>query len=143
MEFGGEKTLLGPEIDNPFGFCYMSLSKEGDGRRGHLSVAIGRVYMFKIEGYIRGVEKICKDLRVKRLDLVGSAERDDFQPGRSDIDVLVEFEGLEKLFDRYFELKMRLEAQLGSQVDVIQEGAVKNPYIRRSLNRGKVRIYGS
>ncbi len=108
-----------------------------------LTVAIGRVYMFRIEEYIRGVEKICKDLRVKRLDLVGSAARNDFQPGRSDIDVLVEFEGLEKLFDRYFELKMRLEEQLESQVDVIQEGAVKNPYIRRILNRDKVRIYGS
>ena len=99
--------------------------------------------MFKIEEHIRGVEKICMDLRVKRLDLVGSAAREDFQPGRSDIDVLVEFEGLEKLFDRYFELKTRLEQQLGSQVDVIQEGAVKNPYIRKSLNRNRVRIYGS
>jgi hypothetical protein len=103
----------------------------------------GCVYMFKIEEHIRGVEKICMDLRVKRLDLVGSAAREDFQPGRSDIDVLVEFEGLEKLFDRYFELKTRLEQQLGSQVDVIQEGAVKNPYIRKSLNRNRVRIYGS
>ena len=108
-----------------------------------MSVTIGRVHMIKIEECIRGVEKICKDLRVKHLDLVGSSARDDFQPGRSDVDVLVEFEGLEKLFDRYFELKMRLEEQLGSQVDVIQEGAVKNPYIRRSLNRDKVRIYGS
>jgi predicted nucleotidyltransferase len=99
--------------------------------------------MFKLEEHINSVKKICKDLRVKRLDLVGSAARDDFQPGRSDIDVLVEFEGLEKLFDRYFELKTRLEQQLGSQVDVIQEGAVKNPYVRRSLNRNRVRIYGS
>ncbi len=99
--------------------------------------------MLKIEEHIRGVEQACKDLRVKRLDLVGSAARDDFQPGRSDIDVLVEFEGVEKLFDRYFDLKTRLEQQFGSQVDVIQEGAVKNPYIRRSLNRSRVRIYGS
>lgn len=106
-------------------------------------VAIGRIHMLKIEEYKRSIERICRDLRVKHLDLVGSAARDDFQPGRSDIDMLVEFEGLEKLFDRYFELKARLEEQLGSQVDIIQEGAVKNPYIRRSLDRDKVRIYGS
>jgi len=99
--------------------------------------------MFKVEGYKQVIEKICRDLRVKRLDLVGSASRDDFQSERSDIDVLVEFDGLDRLFDRYFELKIRLEEQLGRQVDVIQESAVKNPYVRRSLNRDKVRIYGS
>ena len=99
--------------------------------------------MFKIEDYEQAIEKICKDLRVKRLDLVGSASRDDFQSKRSDIDVLVEFDGLDGRFDRYFELKIRLEEQLGRQVDVIQESAVKNPYVRGGLNRDKVRIYGS
>jgi predicted nucleotidyltransferase len=99
--------------------------------------------MFKVEGYKQVIEKICRDLRVKRLDLVGSASRDDFQSEQSDIDVLVEFDGLDRLFDRYFELKIRLEEQLGRQVDVIQDSAVKNPYVRRSLNRDRVRIYGS
>jgi len=55
----------------------------------------------------------------------------------------VEFNDLDKLFDRYFELKMRLEKQLGRRVDIIQDSAVKNPYVRESLNRDKVRIYGS
>jgi predicted nucleotidyltransferase len=90
--------------------------------------------MFKIEVYKQAIE---------HLDLVGSASRDDFQPEKSDIDLLVEFDGLDKLFDRYFELQMKLEEQLGRQVDVIQESAVKNPYVRKSLNRNKVRIYGS
>ncbi|MDO8140388.1 MAG: nucleotidyltransferase domain-containing protein, partial [Candidatus Brocadiales bacterium] len=99
--------------------------------------------MLKIEDHKQVIEKICSNLRVKRLDLVGSASRNDFQPGRSDIDVLVEFDGYDRLFDRYFELKTQLEEQLGTQVDVIQDGAVKNPYVRKSLNRDKVRIYGS
>jgi predicted nucleotidyltransferase len=99
--------------------------------------------MFKIEDYKQAIEEICKDLRVKHLDLVGSASRSDFQPDKSDIDLLVEFDGIDKLFDRYFELKIRLEEQLARQVDVIQESAVKNPYIKKSLDRDKVRIYGS
>ena len=45
--------------------------------------------MFKIEDYKQAIEKICKDLRVKHLDLVGSASRTDFQPEKSDIDLLV------------------------------------------------------
>jgi predicted nucleotidyltransferase len=99
--------------------------------------------MFNIEDYKQVIEKICGDLRVKHLDLVGSASRADFQSERSDIDVLVEFDGFDKLFDRYFELKIRLEEQLGRQVDVIQESGIKNPYVRKSLNRDKVRLYGS
>ena len=89
------------------------------------------------------IAKICADLRVKRLDVVGSAARDDFLPEISDIDFLVEFEGVDRLFDRYFELKIRLEQQLGRQVDVIQDSAVRNPYVRRSLDQDRVRIYGS
>jgi len=99
--------------------------------------------MFNVEDYKQVIEKICRDLRVKHLDLVGSASREDFQSERSDIDVLVEFDGIDGLFDRYFELKIRLEEQLGRQVDVIQESGVKNPYVRKSLNRDKVRLYGS
>ncbi len=99
--------------------------------------------MFKIEDHKQVIEKICRDLRVKRLDLVGSASRGEFQPERSDVDVVVEFDGLDRLFDRYFELKKRLESQLGREVDVIEDSAVKNPYVRKSLNRDKVRIYGS
>ncbi len=89
------------------------------------------------------IAKICAQLRVKRLDLVGSAARADFQPERSDIDVLVEFEGVERLFDRYFELKVRLEEEFGRQVDVIQDSAVRNPYVRESLEQDRVRIYES
>lgn len=99
--------------------------------------------MFQIEDHKQIIERICKDLRAKSLDLVGSVSREDFEPERSDIDVLVEFDGRDRLFDRYFELKTRLEEQLGRQVDVIQDSAVKNPYVRRILNQDKVRIYGS
>ena len=99
--------------------------------------------MFKIQDHKQDIEKICRDLRVRRLDLVGSASRDEFEPERSDVDVLVQFDGLDRLFDRYFELKKRLESQLGREVDVIEDNAVKNPYVRKSLNRDRVRIYGS
>ncbi|HTY25743.1 MAG TPA: nucleotidyltransferase domain-containing protein [Desulfomonilaceae bacterium] len=99
--------------------------------------------MKKLEQHMQVIKKICEDLRVKRLDVAGSAARDDFQPERSDIDVVVEFEGVDRLFDRYFELKERLEQELGRQVDVIQDNAVKNPYVRKSLDRDRVQIYGS
>ena len=99
--------------------------------------------MFKIEEFKEFIEEICRELRVKRLELVGSAARDDFRPEASDIDVLVEFEGTDRRFDRYFELKMRLERQFGRHVDVMEDSAVKNPYMRKRLDRDRTRIYGS
>ncbi len=99
--------------------------------------------MRALEHHREVIAKICRELGVKRLDLVGSAARSDFRPERSDIDVLVEFEGVERLFDRYFDLKFRLEEELGTQVDVIEGRAVRNPYVRKTLDRDRVPIYGT
>jgi hypothetical protein len=99
--------------------------------------------MFPIDEYRDKIHIICKALRVKRLELVGSASRGDFQSDRSDVDVLVEFEGIERLFDRYFELKKQLEHSFGRRVDVIQHDAVRNPYVRQTIDRDKVQVYGA
>ena len=50
------------------------------------------------------IDQICKDLSLRRLDLIGSATRGNFDE-RSDVDDLVSIAGDEYLFDRYFELK--------------------------------------
>jgi predicted nucleotidyltransferase len=57
------------------------------------------------------------------------------------MDVLIEFEGNQALFDRYFELKFGLESIFGRKVDVIQNGAVKNPHVRASLEPDRIAIY--
>lgn len=85
--------------------------------------------------------ELCRALSVRRLELVGSAAREDFREESSDIDVLTEFEGNHALFDRYFDLKFGLEKIFDRKVDIIQSGAVKNPYIRASLEQDKMVIY--
>jgi len=49
---------------------------------------------------------ICREYRVRRLALFGSALRDDFDPERSDLDFIVEFEPLPSgtYADTYFGL---------------------------------------
>ena len=98
--------------------------------------------MIELSELHKDIEKICKELSLQRLDLIGSAARDDFGE-KSDVDVLVTFEGDEKLFDRYFELKQRLEKLFNRKVDVIEERAIKNPYFRKSIERNRVKIYGT
>ena len=98
--------------------------------------------MFDIETYQGRIEKVCRDLRVRRLDLIGSATRNDFTTA-SDIDVVVNFEGDRRLFERYFGLKERLEAIFGRSVDVIEERALRNPYLIKTIERDRKRVYGS
>ncbi len=97
--------------------------------------------MIDLSIYQTEIQKLCQSLAVKQMDLVGSAARKDFQPESSDIDVLIEFQGEEALFNRYFELKQGLEKIFGRKVDVIQNGAIRNPYLRQSIQENRIAIY--
>ncbi|MBX3293999.1 MAG: nucleotidyltransferase domain-containing protein [Acidobacteria bacterium] len=98
--------------------------------------------MLQIERYREAIIAVCDDLSLARLDIVGSAVRNDFSD-TSDVDVLVDFGNNDRLFDRYFDLKERLEDVFQRPVDVIEDRAVKNPYFRRMLDRNRLRVYGT
>lgn len=97
--------------------------------------------MLDLRSYRPEIAELCRALSVKRLELVGSAARDDFRPDSSDIDVLIEFEGDRDLFDRYFDLKFGLQGIFGREVDLIQVGGVRNPHLRASLDSDRVKVY--
>src|SRR5213596_412011 len=98
--------------------------------------------MIDIERYRKDVEKACREFSLRRLELVGSAARKDFSD-ESDVDFLVTFDGDTELFHRFFGLKERLEGIFGRSVDLIEERAVRNPHLRRALQKDRVRIYGA
>jgi uncharacterized protein len=82
-----------------------------------------------IEAKLPEIVKLCRHYGVTRLDLFGSGARKDFHPGRSDVDLLVEFgNGITKMSpaERYFGLLSDLEACLGCRVDLITSRAVRN-----------------
>lgn len=99
--------------------------------------------MIELHNYKESIRNICVSLSVKRLELVGSATREDFKDDESDIDVLVDFEGNERLFERYFDLKEQLEKCFGRMVDVIQTNAIKNPFVKQSIDRDRITLYES
>jgi predicted nucleotidyltransferase len=75
----------------------------------------------------------------------GSALRDDFRPGESDVDLLVEFQPMDG-YDRalsYFDMAEDLEAALGVKVDLVMAGAVKNRYISAEIERTKQMLYAA
>jgi hypothetical protein len=99
--------------------------------------------MLDIERIRPEISSLCKNLRVKRLDIFGSATSDDLRPD-SDVDILVQFErDSGGLFDRYFELKETLEKLLGRAVDVVVEDAITNPYFKLEVERSRKNVYAA
>ena len=67
------------------------------------------------------VRALCRRFGVRRLALFGSAARDDFDPERSDLDFLYEFEAKPPggYADAFFGLKESLESLFGRPVDLV------------------------
>ncbi|MCB0208406.1 MAG: nucleotidyltransferase domain-containing protein [Anaerolineae bacterium] len=95
--------------------------------------------------YSDQLSNLCILYGVKRLEIFGSASRDDFDLEKSDLDFLVEFEEMHSsgAFDRYFGLKEALEQLFHRPIDLVEVKAIKNPYFRQSVEQDKVLVYGS
>lgn len=88
---------------------------------------------------------MCRRFGIRRLDVFGSAARgQDFDPSRSDADFLVEFApdsppGL----SRFFGAKQALEQVLVREVDLVEQGAVRNPYVLSQIECQRQNLYGT
>ena len=98
-----------------------------------------------LEDKREAVAALCRTHGVARLYVFGSAVREDFCPGESDVDFLVEFgpmDGHTKAH-AYFDMRDELRELLGTEVDLVMAGAVKNPYIARDIDRSKQMLYAA
>ena len=98
-----------------------------------------------IAQHLFGIAAICQCNGIRRLQVFGSAARaSDFDPARSDADFLVEFSpGVEPGLHSIFGAKADLEALLGRSVDLVEPGAVRNPYVLASINRQRAIIFSA
>lgn len=88
---------------------------------------------------------LCRRSSARKLDLFGSALRDDFDPERSDLDFLVEFDDVPPtaLYESYFSLKEALELLFRRHVDLVVERAIRNPYFKAAVERDRRPVYAS
>lgn len=91
------------------------------------------------------LDQLCRKHRVLRLFLIGSATDDTFDPARSDLDFLVEFQPQERKGwdDVFFQLLKDLESLFGRKIDLIERSGVTNPVVRASMERSKVSLYAA
>ena len=91
------------------------------------------------------IAKLCRRYNVERLEIFGSAMRDDFDPARSDLDFLVAFSaaGKKKAFDNFFGLREGLHDLFNRRIDLITADQLKNPHLRDSIDPDRKVLYAA
>lgn len=92
------------------------------------------------------IAALCRRYRVRHLEVFGSAARgDDFDPASSDADFLVEFEPQSNLppLEEFFGFQADLSRLLERFVDLVEERAVRNPYVLANINRTRELVYAA
>ena len=89
------------------------------------------------------IEEFCRRWKIKEFALFGSVLREDFRPD-SDIDVLVSFApdgGI--TFDNRVEMLDELAEIFGREVDLVEKGAIRNPFRRHEILTTKEVVYAA
>ena len=92
------------------------------------------------------IAALCQRYRVRHLEVFGSAARgEDFDPASSDADFLVEFEPQSNAppLEEFFGFQADLSRLLERSVDLVEERAVRNPYVLANINRTREVVYAA
>jgi predicted nucleotidyltransferase len=97
----------------------------------------------EVARHLHALPEICRRHHVVWLDLFGSAVNGDFDPARSDVDVLAKFDWHDGVnaFRAYFGLMDELERLFGRSVDLATDGSIKNPYVLRQVDASRLRVF--
>lgn len=89
------------------------------------------------------IKDLCTKHSVSRLFVFGSILTNKFSKN-SDIDFVVAFNdiNLYDYADNYFDLKSSLEKLFQRPIDLLEEKAIKNPFLSKSIDASKQIIYG-
>jgi predicted nucleotidyltransferase len=93
--------------------------------------------------HIDQIKKLCELNKVSLLFAFGSVITDRFNSD-SDIDFVVEIDDNDPISysDKYFNLKFQLEEILKRPIDLLEQKAIRNRFLKSEIDRTKVQIYG-
>lgn len=93
--------------------------------------------------YNEEIVRLCKQYKVKTLYAFGSVLTEKFN-NKSDIDFIVDFSNIsvEDYADNYFAFKFSLQDALKRDIDLLEEKAIKNPYLKEAISQQRQLVYG-
>ncbi|RDC64826.1 nucleotidyltransferase family protein [Adhaeribacter pallidiroseus] len=96
-----------------------------------------------ISDHIGQIRNLCDLHSVRSLFAFGSVTNDRFKAD-SDIDLVVDIDTSDPIeyTDHYFELKFQLEQILQREIDLLEQKAIRNPFLKQEIDRTKVLVYG-
>ncbi|HWZ02771.1 MAG TPA: nucleotidyltransferase domain-containing protein [Mucilaginibacter sp.] len=99
--------------------------------------------MKELKNHIEQIKQLCNAHHVKTLFAFGSVLSDKFKT-ESDIDLVVDIDSNDPFdySDNYFALKFQLENILNRSIDLLEDKAIKNPFLKKQIDNTKVLIYG-
>lgn len=88
---------------------------------------------------------LCKRYHVKELRVFGSAARESDVTSKSDVDFWVKFEKLPPIEHKnaHFALLFGLEDLLQRDIDLAEAGAIKNPYVLKTVEKDRKLFYAA
>jgi predicted nucleotidyltransferase len=88
------------------------------------------------------IASLCRQFRIRKLDVFGSAVTSAFDPDTSDLDFIVDLGGYERgVASRYFDFAEALEDFFDRKVDLLTDEQIKNPYFRQAVEEQRINIY--
>lgn len=89
------------------------------------------------------IKQLCNAYHVKSLFAFGSVVSDKLK-ATSDIDLIVDIDSKDPIdySDNYFALKFQLENILKRPIDLLEDKALKNPFLKKQIDNTKVLVYG-
>ncbi len=95
-----------------------------------------------LDKYTNEISTLCLQNKVKSLYVFGSVLTERFSE-KSDIDLVVDIDSNDPFdyADSYFNLKFALQDLFRRPIDLLENKAIKNPYIRKNIDGSKSLIY--
>jgi predicted nucleotidyltransferase len=95
-----------------------------------------------LDNYINEINRLCLQNKVKSLYVFGSVLTEKFSD-KSDIDLVVDIDSNDPFdyADSYFNLKFALQDLFRRPIDLLENKAIKNQFIRQSIDSSKSLIY--
>lgn len=95
-----------------------------------------------LDNYKTEIYRLCLQNKVKSLYVFGSVLTDNFNEN-SDIDLVVDIDSDDPFdyADNYFNLKFALQDLIDRPIDLLENKAIKNPYVKQNIDHSKSLIY--